>query len=68
MDRLNQASISRKNFLIGAAIGAAGIIGMGALAQRKLQMEQSLPLGIEEGSIFKPRADALERMKRGLGK
>ncbi|MBM4405066.1 MAG: hypothetical protein FJ039_02650 [Chloroflexi bacterium] len=68
MDTVQQAGVTRKKFVLGAILGAAGLIGMGALAQRKLKTEESLPLGLPEDSIFRPRADALERMRKGLGK
>ncbi len=68
MNALGETKVSRKNFLLMATIGAAGIVGLGAFARRKIQKGKSLPLGISEDSIFKPRADALERMRKGLGK
>ncbi len=66
---LQQDTLSRKKFLTLAAIGAAGIAGFGALARRKIKTDDSsLPFGIPQDSIFKPRADALERMRKGLNK
>ncbi len=68
MRNLAETKVSRKNFLLMATFGAAGFVGLGALARRKMQKEESLPLGIPEDSIFRPRADAVERMRKGLGK
>ncbi len=61
-----QPGVSRRDFLLKAAIGAAAAFGLGELLRRRLigsSPEASNPLGLDEDSIFWPREDALRRMR-----
>ena len=55
--------LSRRDFLLKAAIGLAAAVGLGAALRRRTGVSrESAPLALEEDSIFMPRADQRDRV------